>query len=142
MKKEYAKDISYGVLAAIVRDDLLFLGWQDNNLVLALITAYGVREVDDTVFKKRKRSSKISINHRVVLPAFKENGKDVSEKEFEISKVFFYYNKHMGAVDRFNSLVAAYTSQRACNRNWMPLFHWHLDGSLVNAYKLCESKGR
>ena len=47
----------------------------------------------------------------------------------------------MGEVDRFNALVAAYTSQRACNRNWMPLFHWHLDGSLTNAFKLCEPMG-
>lgn len=48
----------------------------------------------------------------------------------------------MGEVDRFNALVAAYTSQRACNRNWMPLFHWHLDGKFSNASKLCEPMGQ
>ena len=89
--------------------------------------------------KKRKRPSRTSTNARVVLPAFKENGKDVSEKEFKVPKLFHYYNKHMGEVDRFNALVAAYSSQRACNRNWMPLFHWHLDGSLANAFKLSQS---
>ena len=118
------------------------MAWQDNNLVLALTTAYSVQEVDDTVSKKRKRPSKTSTNHRVVLPAFKEDGKDVSEKEFEIPKLFYYYNKYMGAVDRFNSLVAAYTSQRACNWNWMALFNWYLDGSLSNAYTLCEPMGQ
>lgn len=141
MKQEFAKDIPYGVLAAMVQDDILLVAWQDNNLVLGLTTAYGVREVDDSISKKRKRPSKTSINARVVLPAFKENGQDVWEKDFKVPKVFYYYNKHMGEVDRFNALVAAYTSQRACNRNWMPLFHWHLDGSLANAFKLSESLG-
>ena len=139
MKKEYAKDIPYGVLAAVVQNDVLMVAWQDNNLVLGLTTAYGVREVDDFVSKKRKRPSKTSTNARVVLPAFKENDKDVFEKTFKVPKVFYHYNKHMGEVDRFNALVATYSSQRACNRNWMPLFYWHLDGSLANAFKLYES---
>lgn len=48
----------------------------------------------------------------------------------------------MREVDQFNALVAAYTSQQACNQNWMPLLHWHLDGSLANAFKLCELIGQ
>ena len=138
MKKVFAKNIPYGVLAAVVQNDVLHVAWQDNNLVLALTTAYGVHEVDDTVSKKRKRPSKTSTNARVVLPAFQEDEQPVSEKEFAVPKLFYYYNKHMGEVDRFNALVAVYTSQQACNRNWMPLFNWHLDGSLSNAFKLCE----
>ena len=141
MKQEFARDIPYAVLAAVVQDDVLLVAWQDNNLVLGLTTAYGVREVKDSISKKRKRPSKTSTNARVGLPAFKENGQDVWEKEFKVPKLIYYYNKHMGEVDRFNALVAAYTSQRACNRNWMPLFNWHLDGSLANAFKLCEPMG-
>ena len=141
MKQVFARDIPYGVLAAVVQNNVLMVAWQDNNLVLGLTTAYGIREIDDAVFKKRKRPSKTSTNARVVLPAFKENEKDIWEKEFKVSKLFHYYNKYMGEVDRFNALVAAYSSQRACNRNWMPLFHWHLDGSLVNAFKLCQPMG-
>lgn len=138
MKQEFAKDIPYGTLAAMVQDGVLLVAWQDNNLVLGLTTAYGVREIEDTVIKKRKRPSKTSTNARVVLPAFKDNGNDVWQKDFGVPKMYFYYNKHMGKIDRFNALVAAYTSQRACNRNWMPLFHWLLDGSLSNAFTLCE----
>ena len=47
---------------------------------------------------------------RAVLPAFKENGQDVWEKDFNVPKLFHYYNKHVGEVDRFNALVALYTS--------------------------------
>ena len=138
MKKVvFAKDVLYRVLAAVVQNDVLHVAWQDNNLVLALTTSYSVHEVDDTVSKKRTRPSKTSTNARIVLPAFQENGQPVSEKEFAVPKSFYYY---MGEVDQFNALVAAYTSQRACNWNWMRLFNWHLDGSLSNAFKLCEPK--
>ena len=42
MKKKFAKDIPWGVLAAVVQKDILLVAWQDNNLVLGLTTAYGV----------------------------------------------------------------------------------------------------
>ena len=74
MKQEFVRDIPYGVLAAIVQNNVLLVAWQDNNLVLGLTTVYGVREVEDFISKKRKRPSKTSTNARVVLPAFKENG--------------------------------------------------------------------
>ena len=106
--------------------------------MLRLTTAYSVREIDDIVSKKRKRPSRTNINARVILPAFKEDRKDVGEKVFNIPKIFHYYNKHMREINRFNALMTAYSSQRAYNRNWMPLFNWHLDASLVNAYCLCE----
>ena len=117
MKQVFVRDIPYGVLVAIVQQDVLHVVWQDNNLVLGLTTVYGVREIKDSIFKKRKRPSKISTNARVVLSVFKENGQDVFEKDFKVLKLFYHYNKHMGEVDRFNVLVAVYSSQRACNRN-------------------------
>ena len=141
MKQQFAKDIPYGVLATVIQDDILMVAWQDNNLVLALTTAYGVRDVDDTITKKRKRPSRTSTNNRIVLPAFKEDGKDVWQKEFNVPKIFFYYNLYMREIDRFNALMAAYSSQRACNRNWMPGLHWLLDGSLSNTFKLCDPIG-
>ena len=121
----------YGVLAAFGQNDVSLSG---------LTPAYGVREVDDSVSKKKgKRPSRTSTNARVVLPAFKENGNDDYEQEMKIPRLFCYYNEHKGEADRLNALVAAYTSQRACNRVWMPLFNWHPDGSLTNAFKLSKS---
>ena len=120
MKKLFLKDIPYGGLTIVVQDDILFVAQQDNNLVLALTTVYSVREIDNVIPKKRKRPSKTSTNARVVLPAFKENDQPIQEKEFKVPKLFYYYNKYIGEIDRFNALVATYTSQRACNRNWMP----------------------
>ena len=42
MKTEFAKDILYGVLAAVVQNDVLLVAWQDRNLILELTTAYDV----------------------------------------------------------------------------------------------------
>ena len=82
MKKVvFAKDVLYGVLAAVVQNDVLHVAWQDNNLVLALTTSYSVHEVDDTVSKKRTRPSKTSTNARIVLPAFQENGQPICSSQ-------------------------------------------------------------
>lgn len=138
MKQAYAKNISYGILAAMIQNDVLMIAWQDNNLVLTLTTAYDVKNVDDNVSKKRKRPSRTNTNARVVLSAFKENNENVWEKKFKIPKIFHYYNKHMGKINRFNALITTYSSQRACNRTWMSQFHWKLNESFTNAFKLCE----
>ena len=117
MKKIFFKNIPYEVLAAVIQNDILFMAWQDNNLVLALITTYSIREINNTVSKKRKRPSKINTNARIILPTFKENKQTIAKKEFKVSKLFYYYNKYIKKINRFNALITTYTSQRAYNRN-------------------------
>ena len=41
------KDIPYEVLTAMVQDNVLFVAWQDNILVLRLTTAYNMREIHE-----------------------------------------------------------------------------------------------
>ena len=42
IKKEFVKDILYRVLAVIIQNNILIVAWQDNNLILELITVYSV----------------------------------------------------------------------------------------------------
>ncbi len=42
MKQEFARDIPYGVLTAVVQDNILLVAWQDKNLVLGLTIEYRV----------------------------------------------------------------------------------------------------
>ena len=77
MKQRFTKDIPYGTLTAVVQDNILMIAWQNNNLILALTTAYGVREVNNTIIKKRKRLNRTSTNNRIVLPTFKEDENNV-----------------------------------------------------------------
>ena len=84
---------------------------------MTFIIAYDVREINDFIFKKRKRLNKININAYIILFIFKENEHNVLKKEIKIFKLFFYYNKYMRKIDRFNALIITYINQRACNRN-------------------------
>ena len=82
-----------------------------------MIIIYNIRNVDDFIFKKRKRFNKININARVILSTFKKYEKNVSKKILKIFKLFFYYNKYIRKMNRFNTLTTIYINQRACNRN-------------------------
>ncbi|RPA91850.1 hypothetical protein L873DRAFT_1780403 [Choiromyces venosus 120613-1] len=42
----------------------------------------------------------------------------------------------MGSVDIADQLRSYYSTQQCCRRNWLPLFYWLLDTSLVNAYRI------
>ena len=117
IKQQFARDIPHGVLAVIIQKDVLLVAWQNNNLILDLITAYRVKEINNSISKKRKRFNKTSINTRIILPAFRENNKDISKKEIKVPRLFYYYNKYISEVNRFNALIAIYTFQRAYNRN-------------------------
>src|SRR6202021_3409306 len=44
------------------------------------------------------------------------------------------YNFNIGGVDIADQLQALFNTQQRTQRNWMPLFHWLLDTSIVNAF--------
>ena len=75
-----------------------------------MIIVYNIRDINNSVFKKRKRFNKININARIILYTFKENEKDVLKKILKILKLFFYYNKYMKEVNRFNALTIIYNN--------------------------------
>ena len=77
IKKNFSKNISYEVLTEVIQNNILLVIWQDNTLVLKLITAYNVSEINDTIFKKRKRFSRTSTNARIILSAFKNNRQNI-----------------------------------------------------------------
>lgn len=53
------------------------------------------------------------------------------------------YNRHMGAVDRFDQYLSAYSVAQKSRRWWLKLFYYLLDSSIVNAFILykesCDS---
>ena len=73
-----------------------------------MITIYDIRDVDDFIYKKRKRFNKINTNIYIILSAFKKNEKNVSKKILKVLKLFFYYNKYMRKMNQFNALTIIY----------------------------------
>jgi hypothetical protein len=45
---------------------MLYLTWQDNNIVLALSNIYTIDQIEDFYKKVRKRLIKTSINRRII----------------------------------------------------------------------------
>ena len=62
------------------------------------------------ISKKRKYLNKISINIYIILLTFKEDKKNIKKKIFNILKIFYYYNKYIEEINRFNTLVTIYIS--------------------------------
>jgi hypothetical protein len=56
---------------------MLYLAWQDNNIVLALSNIYTIYTLDDFREKVRKRPTKTSINRRIIRQIF---GSDPTKK--------------------------------------------------------------
>ena len=73
-----------------------------------MVIAYNVRDIDDLIFKKRKCFNKTNINARIILSAFKKNKQNMSKKILKILKLFFYFNKHIKEMNRFNALMIIY----------------------------------
>ena len=50
------------------------------------------------------------------------------------------YNHHMNGVDRADQLRSYYTTQTKHNKTWKALWHFLLDTTTTNAYKLAYDR--
>ena len=113
--------------AEVIENILQFL-WQDNNIVLAMTTAYSLNQ---TIWRERKRPALISTNTYIIRPVFG----DAVKKWLEILLTINEYNHGMNKVDRANQLRRNYTIHRPqIYRTWLPQWYWLMDTSATNGY--------
>jgi hypothetical protein len=98
IKKRFTKKLPWNTLLATMKQDILCLAWQDNNIILALSNIHIVDKAEDMVERKRRRPAKTSINGRIVREVF---GTDLV-KELRISCFIDDYNQNMGGIDLAN----------------------------------------
>ncbi|RPB03833.1 hypothetical protein L873DRAFT_1569662, partial [Choiromyces venosus 120613-1] len=55
---------------------------------------------------------------------------------FPTPKVIDNYNHNMNIVDRTNQLHVLYHTQLKAQQNWLPIFYWLSDTSIVNSFIL------
>jgi Transposase IS4 len=116
------------MLTEIVDSTLCFL-WQNNNVVLGLITAHCVK--NDTIKRLRKRLSSTSVNAAIVRPVFGNE----PYKWLYIPRVIDDYNHYMNSVDLANQLRKNFTVHRPFKRRiWRPLWYYILNIYAVNSY--------
>ena len=110
-------------------EDVLCLRWEDNNIVRLLTTVYNWNEY--TLSEQRKPQT-TSTNAALARQVFGNQ----ERKTLPIPKVVNDYNHHMNSVDLADQHYAGYTTHiRAC-RNWLCLFYFLLNISLVNSHIL------
>jgi len=109
--------------------DVLCLRWEDNNIVRFLTTIHNPNEY---ILSERRKPRTTSTNAIFTRQVFGNQ----ERKVLPIPKIVNDYNHHMNSVDLADQRRAAYTTHvRAC-RNWLCLFYFLLDISLVNAHIL------
>jgi len=137
LREKHRKKLPWGTTCAVTVDDVLCIGWQDNNLVLMLSTVHTVHQANDEVVRERKRPANTSTNATIARKVFG----DCAIMELAIPVVIDDYNGNMNGVDLANQLRSVYDTQRIAYRTWLPLFYWILDQSAINAYILATTKG-
>src|SRR5882757_2120692 len=137
LREKHCKKLPWGTLCAVAVNDVLCVGWQDNNLVLMLSTVHTVHEISDEVLRERKRPAKTSTNASIARQVFG----NCAKLELAIPTIINDYNSSMNGVDLANQLRSAYETQRLSYRTWLPLFYWILDQAAINAYILATTTG-
>ena len=100
--------MEWNTLVAIAVDNVLTLGWQDNNFILGLSTIHTVHEASSFIPSMRKRPPETSINAKTVHKPFRE----LAQKELEIPSFIDDYNHNMNSVDLANQFRQAYDTQQ------------------------------
>lgn len=93
-----------------------------------------VHEAHEKTLSERRKPRSTSTNAIVARRIFG----DQNRKVLEIPTVVDDYNHFMNAVDLADQRRAAYTVHQRARRNWLSLFFWLVDISLVNTHLLYE----
>lgn len=88
----------------------------------------------DTVSRLRRRPATTATNARTSRAVFG----DKATKELEIPEFIDMYNHFMNGVDVADQLRSYYNTQRTHFKTWKPLWHFLLDVTITNGYKIAH----
>ena len=85
----------------------------------------------------RRRPAKTATNTRTSRAIF---GQDEARKELLIPEFIDQYNHYINSVDNADQLRSYYSTQRVHFKSWKPLWHFLLDTTVTNSYKIAYYK--
>ena len=129
LKLDYNAQIPWGQLYLASDGEVLQAAWKDQNVVLFMST---VPTGMESILRNRRRPAKSATNSRTSREVFG----DSSTKELLIPRFIDDYNHFMGGVDSADQLKSHYNTQRRHFKNWKPLWHFLLDITITNCFKL------
>ena len=107
-------------------------GWKDQQVVLFMSTVHtGKRYVQ----RVRRRPAKTSTNARTSRAPFG----DLAVKKLPIPDFIDLYNHFMNGVDVADQLRCYYDTQRIHLKTWKPLWHFLLNTTVCNSYKIVNT---
>ena len=83
----------------------------------------------------RRRPAKTATNARTSRAIF---GPDEARKELAIPEFIDQYNHYMNGVDNADQLRCYYNTQKVHFKSWKPLWHFLLDTTITNSYKVAH----
>ena len=134
----YANQLDWGTLYGHVSkgNDVLQLAWKDQNVVLFVTT---VHDGKDSVIRSRRRPPKTASNSASSRQAF---GQNEAVKDLPVPEFIDAYNHYMNGVDQADQLRAYHTSQRPHRRTWLPLWHFLLDTTITNCWRIAQTSSK
>ena len=134
LKLKHGAQLEWGKLFGRLSKDgtVLQFAWKDQQVVLFMSTVSNGRA---TITRKRKRFSKTFTNaktFRVVFGSF-------AVKELALFEFIDIYNHFMNGVDVADQLRSYYISQRVHLKIWKPLWHFLLDTTVCNCFKIATT---
>ncbi|QSS61274.1 hypothetical protein I7I51_03447 [Histoplasma capsulatum] len=121
--------IPFNTLCIIPQNEVLCLGWKDNNIVLLLST---VHLPDSFVEHVRKRPGLSSTNGPQIRRIFEDNW----QKAVKIPTIIDDYNHNMNGIDQAKQYRASYETHILTNQTWLTILYLIIDHAIVNAYIL------
>ena len=135
LRNKWNAGIDWGKLYGCLSENkrVLELAWKDQNVVLFMTT---VSNGQKKVKRLRRRPAKTATNARTSRAMFGEEAR----KELAIPEFIDMYNHYMNGVDNADQLRCYYSTQRVHFKSWKPLWHFLLDTTITNSYKIAYYK--
>ena len=121
--------LPWDTLSGVQVKDMLAILSPDNNLIRLLTTAHSGQQ-DDRKNRYRRRPRQTPQNQSSVQSV---QGSE-AYKNLSVPALTADYNDKMGGVDIADQQRTHYVTQLRVARNWMPLFFWLLDTTVINTY--------
>ena len=131
LKLEYGAQLEWGQLYGVISIDkkVAQFAWKDQQVVLFMST---VHDGQQKVERLRRRLALIFINARTSRAPFG----NLAVKELLIPDFIDFYNHFMNGVDVADQFRCYYDTQRVYLKTWKFLWHFLLDTTIVNSYKI------
>jgi len=127
----------WNTISGIVSENrsVLALIWQDKTLVRFLTTAHRATSGPENFVSRERRHPHITEANRALID--QEWGSD-PVRRLSLPRFSVDYNDFMGGVDIADQRRSYYSTQLRVCRNWLPIFFWLLDTTIINAHLIAQ----